>query len=525
MADDALPDRSRVRTAEVIAALSLATDLAMGVRLEYGLRSTLVAMRLCDRLGVDPETASETYYLCLLFYVGCTAPVDVGPEVFGGDDAFLTYATPSRFGSRTETARGMMRAVSPPTGSWHLRARQIAYGLPRLGVAFPGVVAATCEVARMLTDGLGLSTAVSRLFSFEEERWNGKGFPDGVGEDEIPLPVRIVHVARDAAFQHLLGDEAFVAQVIGQRAGKAFDPAIAGLVAEDATEILGFDPEASLWELVLASEPTPWLMLEGETIDQALAAMGHFSDIAVPHLVGHSGGVSQLASAAASLLAFDSGEVVTLRRAALVHDLGRVSVPVRIWEKTDPLTVDDWEQVRLHAYHTERTLVRSPFLAGLAPTASFHHERLDGSGYHRGVAAPSLDPMARLLAAADAYHAMIESRPYREALSPAVAAEALTGEARAGRLAPEAVNAVLEAAGHQNPSLERPAGLTEREFEVVRLLVRGLQTKQVARTLHISPKTADFHIQNAYRKMGVSTRAGATLFAMQHGLVTWENSL
>ncbi len=231
-----------------------------------------------------------------------------------------------------------------------------------------------------------------------------------------------------------------------------------------------------------------------------------------------------MGSAAATLLGFDAAELVTIRRAALVHDLGRVAVPVRIWEKNDSLTLDDWEQVRLHAYHTERVLVRSPFLAELASAASFHHERLDGSGYHRGVAAPALDPMVRLLAAADAYQAMTEPRPYREAFSPAEAADALTAEVRARRLASEAVNAVLEAAGHRSPPVERPAGLTEREFEVVRLLARGLQTKQVARLLQISTKTADYHIQNAYRKMGVSTRAGATLFAMQHGFATWENS-
>jgi HD-GYP domain-containing protein (c-di-GMP phosphodiesterase class II) len=224
------------------------------------------------------------------------------------------------------------------------------------------------------------------------------------------------------------------------------------------------------------------------------------------------------------LLAFDPGELVAIRRAGLVHDLGRVAVPVRIWERPDPLTVDDWEQVRLHAYHTERVLVRSPFLADLAATASFHHERLDGSGYHRGATASSLDPMARLLAAADVYHAMTEPRPHRQALTPPQAADALMEQARAGRLASEAVNAVLEAAGHRSTLVEHPAGLTEREIEVVRLLARGLQTKQVARNLGISVKTADFHVQNAYRKMGVSTRAGATLFAMQHGLVTWENS-
>jgi HD-GYP domain-containing protein (c-di-GMP phosphodiesterase class II) len=169
--------------------------------------------------------------------------------------------------------------------------------------------------------------------------------------------------------------------------------------------------------------------------------------------------------------------------------------------------------------------VRSPFLAGLAPAASFHHERLDGSGYHRGVAGQSLDPIARLLGAADAYRAMTEPRPHREGLSPTEAADALTGEARAGLFDSAAVTAVLEAAGHRSPSLDRPAGLTERELEVVRLLAHGRQTKQVARDLRISAKTADAHIQNAYRKMGVSTRAGATLFAMQHGLVTWENSL
>jgi DNA-binding NarL/FixJ family response regulator len=133
--------------------------------------------------------------------------------------------------------------------------------------------------------------------------------------------------------------------------------------------------------------------------------------------------------------------------------------------------------------------------------------------------------MARLLATADAYHAMTVPRPHRDGLYPTEAADALTDGARDGRLDPDAVIAVLEAAGHRSPSLDRPAGLTEREVEVVRLLARGRQTKQVARALQISVKTADYHIQNAYRKMGVSTRAGATLFAMQHGLVTWENSL
>ncbi len=174
--------------------------------------------------------------------------------------------------------------------------------------------------------------------------------------------------------------------------------------------------------------------------------------------------------------------------------------------------MDDWEQMRLHAYHTERILIRSPFLSGLVPAASFHHERLDGSGYHRGVGAPSLDPMVRLLAAADAYQAMTEPRPYRDALSRQRPPRLLGGESRAGRL--DLGGGRCCVGGRRTsrcPPWNGRPGLTEREIEVVRLLARGLQTKQVARPLQISTKTADYHIQNAYRKMGVSTRAGRDL--------------
>jgi HD-GYP domain-containing protein (c-di-GMP phosphodiesterase class II) len=205
----------------------------------------------------------------------------------------------------------------------------------------------------------------------------------------------------------------------------------------------------------------------------------------------------------------------------VIHDLGRVAVPVRIWNKAGPLTPDDWERVRLHAYHTERVLTRSPFLAALSPAAAFHHERLDGSGYHRGAAAADLSRPARLIAAADAFHAMTEPRPHRPNRSPGEAADILAEQARARRLDADAAAAVIEASGQRVPRIERPGGLTDREVDVVRLLARGCQTKQVARALGISVKTADRHIQNAYAKIGVSTRAGATLFAMEQGLLAW----
>ncbi len=519
--DEGAPGGERVRTAEVIAALSLATDLATRLPFENGLHSTVVGMRLAKRLGVDSETASQTYYACMLFYVGCTADAEVAAEIFRDDGALVTHFTPVMFGSRAEIMAGMMRALATPGSSAPVRTIQMARRLPRAAKEHRAHIAALCEVAQMLASRLGLPAQVQGLFAHLAERWDGKGEPGRAQREEIPLPVRIAHVARDAAFQRALGGEERAARVIRERAGHAFDPTIAALLVDEAAEIVALDADASMWEETLTGEPSPWLTLEGEQIDCALAAMGDFADLASPYLVGHSAGVAELATAAAERCGLSGVEIAEVRRGALVHDIGRVAVPVHIWQKPGSLTPDEWERVRLHAYHSERVLSRSPFLAALAPLASSHHERLDGSGYHRGIAGAAITPPARLLAAADAYHAMTEPRPHRPALSPAQAAETLAEEATSGRLDPEAVTATLEASGRRVPPIERPAGLTPREAEVIALLARGLQTKQVARALGISTKTADRHVQNAYRKIGVSTRAAAALFAMEHGLATW----
>jgi hypothetical protein len=266
----------------VIAALSLATDLGIGVPLEHGLHSTMVGMRLCDRLGVDAETAHQTYCGCLLFYVGCTAPADIDSEIFGADDALTTYAYPSRFGSRSEAAMGMVRALAPPGGTPLARAVKVAGGAPKLVRGFTGVVAAICEIGEMLTGQLGLPPTFSRLFRYGGERWDGKGIPGRARGEQIPLPVRIAHVARDAAFQRMLGGHEFAARVVSERAGGAFDPIIAFRVAEEAGEILALDDEESAWANVLGDEPSPHLTLDGDAIDRALAAMGDFADLASP---------------------------------------------------------------------------------------------------------------------------------------------------------------------------------------------------------------------------------------------------
>jgi len=513
------PGGEQVRGAELVAALCLATDLGMGFPFEHGLRSTLIAMRLADRLGVDREIRWQTYYACMLSHSGCTTDAHVTPEVYG--DSLTTHFHPVMYGSGLQVLTGLIRALPDPERAGPVRAIQVARRFPKMVRETRPHLTAACEVAGMLADRLGLSPSVPGLLAHLLERWDGHGPLGRAKGEEIPLAMRIVHLAVDAAYQLLVGGEERVVRLVRERAGHAFDPQVAACLTDDAERILALEAQASVWEETLGCEPRPRLMVEGEALDRALGAMGNFADLISPYLAGHSAGVAELAGAAARRCRLDDAGVVALRRAALVHDLGRVAVNASIWQKPGPLSADEWERVRLHPYHSERVLARSEFLAALAPVAGAHHERLDGSGYHRAAVGAELALPARLLGAADAYHAMTEPRPHREPIAPARAAEILSEHASAGRLDAGAVMAVVEAAGQRAPRIERPAGLTEREAEVVGMLARGLQTKQVARALGISVKTADRHIQNAYRKIGVSSRAAATLFAMEHGLVAW----
>lgn len=512
-----------VRTAEVIASSCLAMDLGMGFPFEHGLHATLMAMRLAELLEVDQETASQTYYCSLLTYAGCTTDADILAEIVGG--SATATAGPTLFGSPVQAFAGLVRSLPSPDSGPSRRAYEMVTRLPRfLRVARPHV-RAVCEVATMLAERLGLPPSINGLFTLMTERWDGYGILRRAEGEEIPLAFRICHIAHDAAFQRFIVGDEHAADIIRERGGQAFDPVIARFFADNAAKVItATDTSGSAWEATLAAEPQPWLLLEGGAIEGALAAIGDFADLISPSLAGHSSGVARLAVAAAEHCDFSRSDVSLVGRAGFVHDVGRVAVHPRVWQKPGPLTAEEWEQVRLHAYHTERVLDRTRFLAELGRVACAHHERLDGSGYHRNATAVSLPPTARLLATVDAFAAMTEPRPHRNPLTAEEAAEILGEEASSGRHDPDLLAGVLEAAGQPVPPMERPAGLTERETEVIRLLARGLQTKQVARELDISVKTADFHIQNAYRKMDVSTRAGAILFAMQHGLATWENS-
>jgi HD-GYP domain-containing protein (c-di-GMP phosphodiesterase class II) len=286
-------------------------------------------------------------------------------------------------------------------------------------------------------------------------------------------------------------------------------------------EVLASLDVTSVWDAAVATEPGAPRVLAEEQLDDVASIFADFADLKSAFTSQHSRRVASLASDAARRSGLGQEGVDQLRRAGLVHDLGRVLLSAGVWHRPGRLKDFELEQVRLHPYHTERVLRRAGAFARIEALASLHHERLDGSGYHRGAHAATLSQAARILAAADAFVALTEPRAYRTARSPEHAADMLQSEAEAGRLDREAVRSIIEAAGQRPRRVRRdwPAGLSEREVVVLSLLARGLSTKEIAQRLVVSPKTVDHHLQHIYTKIDVRTRPAARLFAVEHGLV------
>jgi HD-GYP domain-containing protein (c-di-GMP phosphodiesterase class II) len=509
---------SLLRLAEAAGVLSLATDLAMGQPLEHGLRTAIIAVRLAEALGLPSDEQVTVYYTGLLHFAGCTADSEIDAGFFGDELAARPYMMAAFLGSRRElvtTAMRVAHADSAPLTRAVAITKSAAGGIAE----FREWARTHCDVAQVLGTRMGLPAGVQEPLRHLYERWDGKGMPGDIRGEQIPAAVRIMQVAQDAdmAWQH--GGAALAAQVVASRAGSGLDPQPAAVFAELGDAVFAGLDVPSVWDEAMFAEPGTWHVIAEDRVDACLSAVADFADLKSTWTIGHSRDVADIAELAGAAAGLPAGTVTQLRRAALVHDVGRVAVPVRVWNKPGPLSRDERERVRLHAYYTERVLEAAGGLRSLARLAGSHGERSDGSGYHRGCRTAELPAAAWLLAAADCYQAMREPRPHRPALSPQEAADQLSQSADAGRLPPESVSAVLAAAGMRRPLVRRPAGLSEREWEVLSLLATGLATKQIARHLGIAAKTCDHHIQSVYAKAGVSSRAGATLFALEHGLV------
>jgi HD-GYP domain-containing protein (c-di-GMP phosphodiesterase class II) len=378
-----------------------------------------------------------------------------------------------------------------------------------------------CEGGRLLAQRLHLPDEVARALGQVTARWDGNGVPSGLAGEEIPRPLRIVRVALDFVAVAHAADVEVAVEALRRRRGRGYDPRVVDAAIEAPGALLGVADVPDAWERVIDSEPEPVATIATAGLERIARAFGEFADLKVGFLSGHSRRVADLAASGAAALGSSRAEAAAVRAAGLFHDLGRVAVPNGIWEKPGRLSGGEWERVRLHPYHTERILQRSPALAPLAGVAGAHHERLDGSGYHRGASGSQLGVGARLLAAADAYDAMTHERPYRPAMPISETRAELEETVGAGTLDRRAVSAVLEAAGERplEVAAANPAGLTDREVEVLRLLAQGHTNKEIAAALVVAEKTAGHHVEHIYAKIDVSTRVGAALFAMRHDLV------
>jgi HD-GYP domain-containing protein (c-di-GMP phosphodiesterase class II)/DNA-binding CsgD family transcriptional regulator len=506
--------------AELLGVLSLATDLGMGQPMEHMLRQCLIALRLSERMGLDESARGVVYYTSLLAWVGCNVDAYEQAKWFG--DEFVLKAD-ARLVDFTGPAPAMRYVVG------HFAAGKPVLERARLALAFLAGGHRDGEVMlenhwRAVDDlmlRLGLAQAVRDSVGQTFARWDGKGVPRGLGGEDILIPSRLVNLADVVEMFHRTAGVDAALTVAAQRAGTQFDPAVVEAFSGEAAALFAELDDVNCWDAVMTANPASDSRLTDDELDNVLEAFADFVDVKSPYTIGHSRGVADLAEDAARACGLNPSDVTLVRRAALVHDLGRLGVSNSIWDKQAALSHSELERVRLHPYLTERMLASSTTLAPLARIAVQHHERLDGSGYPRGLSGDSLSIAGRLLAAADVYHASLEPRPHRGARSPDDATTELRTEVRAGRLDGDAVEAVLGAAGHRvTARRDWPAGLTSREVEVLRLLARGLSSKQIAERLVITPKTASNHIEHIYSKVGVTNRALASLFAAKHGLIS-----
>jgi HD-GYP domain-containing protein (c-di-GMP phosphodiesterase class II) len=507
-----------VRLAELVASLSYATDLGRGQPLEHTIRQTRIALRMGDLLGIGGDERMATYYVGLLVSVYCHADARE-QAMWLGDDIELKAEV---YAADMESLRGLLLTLRRVgAGDAGLaRARRILAFPARGWKELSSFLRVHSTLQSQFAERIGLPQEVTSALAQSYARWDGKGEPAGVRGDDVPMAVRVVALADLVEVYHRTAGVEAARAVALERSGGQLDPALVGLFRDNARELLTGLDEGSSWDEVIEAEPGLTRGVAGDELDCVLEAMADLVDMKSPSMAGHSRGVARLAGEAAGLAGMADGDVIALRRAGFIHDLGRLGVPNTIWDKPGPLSTAELERVRLHPYLTDRMLAGLGALAPVRRFAARHHERLDGSGYPHGLRAADLSPADRLLAAADAYHAMTEPRPHRHPLAAEAAVAELRAQARAGRLCGDAVAMVLKAAGHRAPARrDWPGGLTAREVEVLVLLARGHANKAIARKLVVSPRTVSSHVEHIYTKLGVSSRAQATLFATQHGLV------
>ncbi|MBO9520228.1 MAG: HD domain-containing protein [Nocardioidaceae bacterium] len=490
--------------------------------MEHLLRSWRIAARLGREAGLPEDEQPDLFHVAMLAWVGCVADAPEVAASFGDDIAFRADSYEVDLGGLPGFGFFLGHAGLGRPLRQRLLAAAVLVGSG--GGRVVRGIQGHCLTTATLADQLGLDPRIAVALRQFFARWDGGGVPRGVGGEQIARTVRLFHLADVVEVHHRRGGVPGAVAVARARRGKQFDPDLVDAFCADAAAFLPGDDESYDAHELFAREPVLARTLTDDELDAALVALADFTDLRCPSRAGHSRGVADLAGAAARLLGLPATDARTTYRAGLVHDIGLHGVPVTILDKPGPLTATEQERLRAGSYYTERVLARPGTLGRLGAVAALAHERMDGSGHHRGVSGPAIPLPGRILAAACAFRELVEPRAGRGPVPPKQAASAIRAEVAAGRLDQAAADAVLAAAGAgpANGSRRRvagPAGLTAREVEVLVLIAHGAATGDVARELGIAKKTAGTHIERIYTKTGASSRATATLFALRHGLL------
>jgi putative nucleotidyltransferase with HDIG domain len=428
---------SDLRLSEVVAALSYALDVTEGQPFGHAVRSCLIGMRLAHELALPVDDRAALFYGLLLKDAGCSSNAARITSLFGVDD-FAAKAN----------VKLIDHASLPRQLGYVLRNTDGPRGLARAMRAGPGTLRRTteircergAEIARMLELPEETATAIYSL----DEHWDGKGHPEGRAGREIPLLARILCLAQTVEVFHAThGLEAALA-VARRRSGRWFDPQLVAVFERTCADPAFWTDvtAADAADRVLAEEPPDrMLTADDQRLDRLAEAFARVIDAKSPYTFRHSERVAEVAVAVAVRLGFDADGQRDLRRAGLLHDIGKLAVSNLILDKPGALDADELAAMRRHPAQTYAILSRVRVFGQLAETAAAHHERLDGSGYHRGVGADELDLPARVLAVADVFEALTAVRPYRDALPLEQALAIVSGDAGT-RLDADAVDAL-----------------------------------------------------------------------------------
>jgi HD-GYP domain-containing protein (c-di-GMP phosphodiesterase class II) len=396
--DASRADSIGVRLAELVATFALGQDNSFGQPLGSQLRSCLIATRLAESMQLSGADRDTVYWAAQLRYVGCTGHAHEVAAVFGDEIEVRARSLVSDLTNPREILLEIVRNA----GRGHTGARRVRDVLAMLagGRKYMEMNFRTaCEVADVLLERLGMPAGVRDSLRYTFERWNGRGFPNGAKGSSIPLPMRVVHLSQDMeALSRIQGPDAAI-DTAPERRGRTYDPDIVDTFVPLGHDIFRQLDKVDPWDEALSGEPQQHHMLRGSGLDEALLVAADFIDLKSPYTAGHSRGVADLAAAAVEHLGMDQADARAARRAAWVHDFGRTAIPNSIWDKPAPLTRAEVDRVELHPLLTEQMLRRSAGLAKLNPIASCHHEKLDGSGYSKGLSGSSLSSAARVVAA------------------------------------------------------------------------------------------------------------------------------